>query len=57
MRDLDQDIWQIIFKLNVFQPTLVRFRLSLAEAAPEGGASPGSHCNLRFSDEWNKVRQ
>ena len=43
-RDLDQDIWQIIFKLNVFQPTLVRFTLSLAEAAPEGGASSGSPC-------------
>ena len=35
--DLDRDIWQIIFKLNVFQPTLVIFTLSLAEAAPEGG--------------------
>ena len=29
-------------KLNVFQPTLVRFTLSFAEAAPEGGASSGS---------------
>ena len=36
-RDLDQDIWQIIFKLNLFRRTLVRFTLSLAEAAPEGG--------------------
>ena len=42
LRDLDQDIWQIIFKLNLFRPTLVRFLLSLVEAAPEGGTSFGS---------------
>ena len=42
-RDLDQDIWQIIFKLNLFRRTLVRFTLSLAEAAPEGGAQVLDH--------------
>ena len=37
--DLGRDFWQIILKLNIFQPTLVRFTLSLVGAAPEGGAN------------------
>ena len=36
LRDLDQDVWKITFRLNLFQPTLVKFTRSLAEAAPEG---------------------
>ena len=35
-RDFGRHFWQTIFKLDIFQPTLVRFTLSLAEAAPEG---------------------